>query len=526
MRLPFLFYVDSILDMWYITCMNEITKEKRLFLSKSKYCLLWQCPKMLWLYKYRPERAELSADVQKRFAEGSEAGEIAKGLFGDFTDVSERNADGSPNIAAMIENTQKHIALGTRVICEAAFDFDGLYCAVDLLRKTADGYTIYEVKSSVHAKRVHAVDVAYQKYVLEHCGINVTGTYIVTINADYVFDGKIEPYKLFKTKDISEQADAELADIEGLLKVAENTLCSADEPACDIGAQCFSPYECAFKSYCFSHIPEPSVFDIYRMSQDRKFELYRAGLFELDKLLASEERLSEKQRMQIDHALNDRGTYVDKPGVRAFLQKLSYPLYFLDFETMQLAVPRFAGTKPYECIPFQYSLHCLRSERGELCHKEFLAESGEDPRPRIAERLCADIPADACVLAYNKMFEHSVLYSLADEFPELAEHLRAIADNLVDLIEPFRTFGCYNRAMGGSFSIKSVLPAMFPDDPDLNYKNLNGVHNGTEAMDIFPRIKNMPEAEQAAARASLLKYCALDTFAMVKLLQKLIELSE
>jgi hypothetical protein len=219
--------------------------------------------------------------------------------------------------------------------------------------------------------------------------------------------------------------------------------------------------------------------------------------------------------------LKEQGTYIDKAGIGAFLNTLSYPIYFLDFETVRSIIPEYIGTKPYAQIPFQYSLHYIEKEGGELKHTEFLAESGTDPRRAIAERLCEDIPMNVCVTAYKKSFECDRLKELAYAFPDLAEHLLNIKDNIKDLLEPFQSGYYYNKAMGGSFSIKSVLPAIFPDDPALNYKNLEQIHNGGEAMSIFPKIKDMPKEEQESTRHNLLKYCELDTYAMVKVWEEL-----
>lgn len=212
--------------------------------------------------------------------------------------------------------------------------------------------------------------------------------------------------------------------------------------------------------------------------------------------------------------------------INEFLSTLSYPLYFLDFETMQEAVPLFDGAKPYAQIPFQYSLHYIERENGELKHKEFLGVSGEDPRRKIAESLCENIPENVCVLAYNKGFECGRLKELAEQFPDLSKHLLNIKRNVKDLLVPFRKGGYYNKKMGGSFSIKSVLPAIFPDDPELNYHNLEEIHNGGEAMTVFPRIKDLPPEEQRKTRKNLLKYCELDTFAMVKVWQELLRASK
>ena len=228
----------------------------------------------------------------------------------------------------------------------------------------------------------------------------------------------------------------------------------------------------------------------------------------------------------MDYGLNDKGTYIERGEIAAFLSELSYPLYFLDFETMQPVIPQYVGTHPYSQIPFQYSLHYIEEEGGELKHKEFLAESGPDPRRALAEQICRDIPMNVCVTAYNKGFECGRLRELAAVFPDLAEHLQNVADHIVDLIVPFRSGWYYNRAMGGSFSVKSVLPAIFPDDPSLDYHNLEGVHNGGEAMTIFPQIQHMTPEEREKARHNLLKYCELDTYAMVKIWQELVRVAK
>jgi hypothetical protein len=193
---------------------------------------------------------------------------------------------------------------------------------------------------------------------------------------------------------------------------------------------------------------------------------------------------------------------------------------------MQLVIPEYPNSKPYQQITFQYSLHYIESEGGEIKHKEFLGISGEDPRRALAEQLVKDIPTDTCVLAYNMGFEKGRIKELAELFPDLSNSLMKIRDNVKDLIDPFHDGYYYNKAIGSSFSIKSVLPAMFPNDPELDYHNLEGVHNGGEAMTLFPKIKDLPLDEQELARHNLLKYCELDTYAMVKIFLKLIELSK
>ena len=493
-----------------------------LYLSKSKYCGLWQCPKIAWLKKYKPEKLAFDESTLSRMEAGNEVGDLAMGLFGDFVEVTAYHGD-KLDLPQMIAATKAEMEKGTPVICEASFQYNGLYCAVDILKKENGGWAIYEVKSSTHNDQpVYIADVAYQKYVPEHCGVPVSGLYLVCLDGDYVFDGCLDIHRLFKITDVGQAAQVEENSIAANLSIAERLLASEEEPAIDLSVNCKNPYLCGFWPYCSRHIPSPSVFDLYRMPFAKKIEYYKKGKITYQDLLFDPGITSPKQVRQILYAVSDQGTYVNKESIRDFLDTLSFPLYFLDFETMQTVIPRFVGTKPYAQIPFQYSLHYIEREGGELKHTEYLAKSGTDPRRELAERLCADIPMNVCVTAYNKSFECTRIKELAAAFPDLADHLLNIEANIRDLLVPFQTGCYYNRAMGGSFSIKSVLPALFPDDPALDYHNLDGVHHGGEAMTLFPKIKDMPPEEQKKARYNLLKYCELDTFAMVKVWQELV----
>ena len=497
-----------------------------LYFSKSKYCGLWQCPKIAWLQKYKPEEMYVEGGVASRLAAGNEVGDLAMGIFGDYVEVTAYKGE-KIDLSKMIDNTRIEISKETPVICEASFEYEGLYCAVDILRRENGGWAIYEVKSSTHDdKEVYYADVSYQKYALEHCGVKVTGTYLICLNGEYAFDGELKLDELFRITDVSENIKDESAQIEAHIKIAQVMLESDKEPELELSVRCQSPYWCGFWGYCSRHLPKPSVFDLYRLSFDKKLACYKAGLASFEALERSGRIGNDKQKRQIEFALHDRGTYIDKESIRLFLNDLSYPLYFLDFETVQPVIPKYIGTKPYAQIPFQYSLHYIERDGGDLLHKEFLAEPGTDPRRAIAERLCEDIPMNVCVTAYNKAFECTRIKELAETFPDLSEHLLNIRDNIVDLLVPFQSGWYYNRAMGGSFSIKSVLPAIFPDDPSLDYHNLESIHNGGEAMNAFPAMEKMTAEDRETTRRNLLKYCELDTYAMVKVWEELRKVAE
>ena len=497
-------------------------------LSKSRYAKYSQCPKCLWMSIYKPEEEVIDPQSEARFETGHEVGDMAKGLFGDYVETSSTKEDGKLDIATMLKKTQEYIAQGVENICEAAFNYEGNYCAVDILRKTDDGYAIYEVKSTSFPEfngqpaklEKYVPDIAYQKWVLTQCGINVTGTFLVCLNSDYVRQGELDMQRLFVINDMADMIEGECELVEKKQAEALAVINDENEPEMELSEACKRPYDCAFMQYCMRGIPSPSVFDLYRMNFSKKLEYYQKGLVSYEDI--KDEELTPIRRIQVDSALNNT-PHIDKEHISEFLENITYPIYFLDFESMQPAIPPFDGMKPYQQICFQYSLHIIEHEGGPLLHKEHLGISGEDPRRALAKQLCEDIPKDVCTLVYNKSFECTRLKEMAAWFPDLEEHLMNIHDNIVDLLVPFQKGDYYLPSMGGSFSIKRVLPSLFPNEPSLDYHNLEGgVQNGGEAMTIFPKIKDMEPEEQAKTRKALLDYCCLDTFAMVKVWEKLI----
>lgn len=506
-------------------------------LSKSRYTTFCQCPKALWLKVHNPLPADPT--LQARFDTGNEVGDLAMGLFGGYVDVTVQGEDGRLNLTAMIECTKDEMAHGTNNICEASFAKDNNYCAVDILRRNGDGWDIYEVKSSTSSvgdevtnpdKFVkYAVDIAYQRWLLEQCGVKVTGTYLVTLNRDYVRQGDLDIHKLFNILDLKDLVNNEYLKVPAQVVQAQQVLQQQGEPAWQIGDHCSTPYACAYWNHCAQQqgLPSddrPTVFDLYRLRSAKKLYFFNAGKITFEDIC--NEALSDIQRMQVDCTLN--GTeYINKQGIEDFLNGLSYPLYFLDFETMQPPVPLFENSKPYQQITFQYSLQYIVHEGDPLLHKEFLAPSdGTDPRRALAEALCDNIPPNACTLAYNDQFEKGRICELAALYPDLNAHLMNIHDHIQDLLVPFKSGFYYVPAMGGSFSIKGVLPALFPNDPELDYHNLKGlVHNGGDAMTIFPQLAKMTDPQEVQRlRNSLLAYCHLDTLAMVKVWEKLREI--
>lgn len=276
---------------------------KHIGISKSRYTLYRQCPKALWLKTYKPEQAVISDALRQRFESGSVVGDLAKELFGNYTEVTAYAPDGKLNLSKMVEVTQRCIDAGVNVICEASFVYDGNYCAVDILKKENDGYAIYEVKSSTDSgNEVYAQDVAYQKYLLSRCGIEVTGTYLVCINSGYVLDGKLDIQKLFQVQDISEAVAHEYQKVGIQVAKAKKMLSQINvEPNEDIDVHCHKPYDCAFWHYCSRHLPNHSVFNLYRMNFDKKVAHYKQGIVNFEQL--SNESLNDKRKHSLKYTL-------------------------------------------------------------------------------------------------------------------------------------------------------------------------------------------------------------------------------
>ena len=484
-----------------------------MYLSKSKYCNAIQCNKMLWLNEYKSEEAT-EVDNSSVLDNGTEVGEVAKNLFGFHFDISFND-----DLKIMINDTEKLLNLDKVVITEASFKYGNNFCSVDILKKDKDSFEIYEVKSSTEVKDIYIDDISYQVYVLKSIGYNITKASIVYINSDYVYKDKLELSKLFNIEDVTKVALNNLDKVEKKIKEINNYMEQKQEPEEFLGMHCVKPYDCPFFKYCTRHLDEFNVFNIRRMRNTTKFDLYNKGIYEYKDLL--KEDINSNYKKQMEYELYNKEDYIDKEKIKEFLDTLSYPLYFLDFETYQQSIPKYDGIKPYSQIPFQYSLHYI--ENDELKHKEFLAQPDIDPRRSLAESLIKDIPLNGCTLAYNMGFEKGVIKNLANLYPDLKEHLMNIHDNIKDLMVPFRDGAYYTKNMHGSYSIKYVLPALFPNDPSLDYHNLDLIHNGSEAMSSFSNMGNLEKKEQEYLKERLLRYCELDTFAMVKIWQKLQE---
>lgn len=483
-------------------------------LSKGLYIRGLQCPKSLWMHKYRPElKDEVSEQQQAAFGAGDDVGEMACRLFPGGIMVPFKGL----TIPQQVAKTAEAVAAGESVIYEASFEHDGVFIKVDILRKSDEGWEVYEVKAAAGVKEVHEDDVALQLHVLQGAGLRISKVHLVHVDNSYVRDGSIDVEKLFAIKGLTEVAQ-ERQDM-----VAENVLTlremlAGDRPDKGIGPHCNTPYKCDFRGHCWKDVPADSVFELSGRGID-KFAYYHTGHQSIEGLPLDD--LNRSQRMQVEMHLS-RGTRIDREGIKGFLDELWYPLVHLDFETFMSPIPLFDRSHPYQHVPFQYSMHIQREEGGPIEHLEYLAEPGVDPRPGLIAGLLKHIPQEACVLAYYSSFETSRLKEMANDFPIYAESINTIVENVRDLIVPFKKRYAYRWTQRGSSSIKNVLPAFVPE---LSYEGMPIADGGMAMAAYHEMCAETDPVKLKELRGHLLDYCRLDTEAMVRLLDKLYELS-
>lgn len=474
-------------------------------LSKSRLLDHLQCPRRLWLQKYRPELALTDSSQQARLDAGNVVGDLARqrhpgGILIDGGDLRQA-------LAA----TAAHLAQGKRVpLFEATFDADGVLVRNDLLLPVRGGYHLAEVKSSTGVKDYYLQDVAIQAHVTESAGVTLKRISVVHVDNRFVYPGSGDYDGLFASVDVTPDARALQAEVPGWIRAAQATL-AGPEPDVAPGPQCADPYDCPFTGHC--HPPaDPDAYPVEELPRaGRLADRLRAEGF-ADIRSVPQERLQNDSHRLVWEALQ-QGRAVLRPAAAEALGALPWPRYYLDFETIGFAVPAWAGTRPYQQVPFQWSCH-VESSDGVLAQSGWLADDRDDPRRGFVESLLAAIGPGGCVLVYNATFERSRLLELVETFPEHAAALQAIVDRLVDLL-PIARANYYHPDMRGSWSIKYVLPTIAPE---LDYSALEVAHGGM-AQEAFNRLLSpgLDVAERQRLRAALVEYCGRDTLAMVEL---------
>lgn len=489
-------------------------------ISKSRYIDGLRCDRLLWCYFHRRELFEAPRDAATTatLESGNRVGDLAKRLFPSGVEVEW----GDDWNAGFVRTKELLAALVP--IFEAGFRAPGVYARPDIIVPAPGGkFDLVEVKRSANVKEYQVDDVAFQRYVCEAVGLPIRRCFVMHVDSTYERVGDLDPAHLLVREDVTEATAEILPEIPARLKRMQEIVAMVEIPECG-DADCDNPWRCPLADVddcpCASESePEQGhVNELYWDTAGRKAALLAAGITRLADI-PDGWGLTERQEIQVAVARSG-AVHVDRDGIRGFLARLEYPLHFLDFETIyQEPVPPYDRTRPYEQIPFQFSVHVVKAPGEVPVHHEFLPQGDTtDPRPVLLGKLRDAIGPKGSVLAWNASFETRALERMAEVFPAHAGWIRSAVSRIVDLIDPFRAFHWHHPAQRGSNSLKRVLPAM-------TGKGYDGMEigDGATAAAEFTAIAfgDPTEDERARVREALLRYCELDTMGMVEILCEL-----
>ena len=479
-------------------------------LSKSRYLSGLQCHKQLWWRVHEPEAPELlpTAGQQSLFAQGRQVGERARGYVpgGELIDLPFYQYDNK------VTATREALRRGLPAIYEAWFLADETYVGVDILERTSRGYTVIEVKASNSRKAEHLPDAAVQVHVVRGSGLQVERAEVMHLNPECRYP---DLSNLFVREDVTALVEAALICVPDEL-AGQHRMLAGPVPDVPIGEHCTNPYDCPFIERCWPKLPDHHVSKLYRIERKRALELEADGYATIYDL-PSDLELSVIHARQVKAV--QTGRMVVEPTLSRVLAQFTSPLAFLDFETVSLAIPRWPGCRPWQQVPVQFSVHA-EERGGGVVHHQWIADGPEDSRPALAEALVEACAGTRKVVVYHASFERECIKQLREAVPRFAKELERIEKRLVDLLPAIRSH-VYHPDFGGGFGIKKTLPALVPG---LSYADLK-VRDGEAATVELQRLMfqgaEMPAGERAGLREDLLRYCTRDTWAMVKLLEKL-----
>lgn len=484
-------------------------------LSKSRFTAGLQCHKRLYFLVHQPElAAEPDESAQAMFDQGIEVGRLARELFPEGVLVEAEHSELNKALA----QTSGLVKDGKApAVFEATFDHQKVLVRVDVLERLAKSkqWKLIEVKSSTKVKDYHLPDVTIQRFVLEGQGFTVIPC-VMHLNREYVYDGRAHDLnKLFTIEDVTAETDDLIRDFPAEVRAQLMMLSENTAPEIEPGPQCSSPFQCEFFDFCNMPVPREHVSCLPRISESKLQKLAGLGVTSIRDIPPGFP-LTEMQQHAFASAVSGKPWFSKELGKK--LKELKYPIYFMDFETLGPAIPRFAGMSPYDQFPFQWSVHVQRKGRNELEHFEFLAEDASNPSLPFLKSLIEVLGETGQIIVYNEPFESGVLTSLASLFPKYKSAINKLQGRLWDLLPVVRAH-TYHIDYRGSFSLKDVLPALVPE---MTYEGME-VAEGNAAGLAWERMIHgeVDDAEKRKLRAALLAYCKQDTLAMVRLLEVL-----
>ncbi|MDO8577755.1 MAG: DUF2779 domain-containing protein [Dehalococcoidales bacterium] len=464
------------------------------------------------MFNDKAEVPDVGASTQHIFDEGHRVGDLAQTLFPHGLKVD------TDDFGLNLDQTKK-LVLERRTLFEPGFLTDGIYSRLDILDPVGkDEWDIVEVKSSTKVKDENIHDISFQRRCCERSGLKIRNCHLVHINNQYIRHGNVEPGGLFTLEDVTDKVIDASTGIEDRIREMFKVILQPEPPSVTIGSRCSEPYDCPVKS-CWGGLPEYNVFQLYRGGK-KCAELYARGVQSLQ-AIPEDYNLNAQQRIQRTCAIS-RQPYFNAKAIDRFLSTLKYPLYYMDFETISLVIPLYDGTRPYQRMPFQFSLHVVAAPGQAPVHYSYLAEGDGDPRPQFLAELREHLGVAGSIVTYNGAFEKGVLTELGEAFLGFQDWVAATNVRVVDLLIPFREFSYYHPEQKGSASIKHVLPAL----TGRGYEGLD-IAKGDDASLAFLQILSGEISADAMLkiREDLLKYCSLDTEAMILIIARLTSLA-
>lgn len=478
-----------------------------------------QCLKRLYLQVHEPKLATQPDGANEAIIEqGHAVGLLARELFPGGIEV-----DSGGGLGQAIRSTKELVANPeVPAIFEGAFEHQGVIVKTDILqRRNENHWRLVEVKSTADLKEHHLEDVAIQSYVLSRSGLKLASVWLAHVNRAYVLAGEaVDPRQFFLLRNLTRRAQQLQPALTFQLRSQFRVLAMPKAPDLPTGPHCTNPVTCEFFDRCNPPLPNDHVGYLPRLHASAMEQLEELGVESVHDIPADFE-LSEIQRRACDTMQTGQPWFSTE--LKGEFEPLKYPLYFMDFETVNPAIPRFRGMHPYDHLPFQWSVHVQTQPEAAPEHFEFLAMDSGDPRSAFISSLCETLGEQGNIVAYNEQFESQRLWELASWLPEYTQRIRDIQSRLWDLLPVVRKH-VYHPAFGGSFSLKAVLPALVPE---MTYEGMD-VPNGQAAGLAWQAMiaGNSGEVERQAKRKALLDYCGQDTLALVKLVETLRYLSE
>lgn len=483
-------------------------------LSKSRFLAGYQCPLRLWHQCYNPYLAsEVSPAQQAMFDAGHEVGLLATHLFPGGRLIEEDYLHHSE----AVESTKGAIRdPSLPALFEAAFLFDDVRVRADILERRDDGrWNLIEVKSSTSVKEAYLMDVAIQYYVLQGAGLEIASAGITHLNNRYVYDGKeLELEVLFSFSDLTEEVISAQEEVSRRLSDLKEILRATNPPETNPSRFCTSPHSCEFWEHCTRNVPE---FWVLKLSGITKEVLDALAALDIQDIRNIPSYFALDQLQNRIRSCVISGEEYLSPELGRELRDVAYPIHFLDFETVAPAIPRYPGTRPYHPIPFQWSDHILHRD-GTLEHREYLSDEDRDPREEFARSLVKTLGGGGSIFTYT-LYEKRVVTELAEHLPHSSDRLRATVGRFKDLHSLVKRY-FYHPRFYGSFSLKSVLPALVPE---MNYEDLS-IQEGNQASLEYLRMidPSTPQVEKQRIKKALRRYCSQDTIAMVKIREELL----